>query len=697
LLDRFLTQRDEEAFAALVRRHGPMVRGVCHRVLGHVQDAEDAFQATFLVLFRRAASIRRREAVGNWLYQVAYRTSLEARSAAAQRQAMERQVRSMPEPMGKPPDPFGDFFQVIDAELNQFPDKYRSAIVLCDLEGQPRRQAARELGIPEGTLSSRLAAGRRLLAARLARRGVTLSAGGLAASLSFPAMAGAVPPPLLRATVGAATTVAAGQATAAGVTSANVVALMEKAVRAMHFTKVRFATSVLLAVAVLGAGAGVVWTGATGRESEPVAAKAEEEPVARDAAKRPDHQVGGPVGPKESPDVWTLDFRFKDPRFATVDVPGQGKKPTWYLRYDVSNNTGESRTAVLDFELVLPEQNVVHRDQVQSKVEEAIRQIEDPTDQLKIKNSVTIAAEPIPPSKPGETSRPVTGIAIWDTVDPKAVRFTIFVSGLSNAWSVADPVPPSGEPVVRRKTLQLNFKRVDDRMVFVPPAQWVRAGKFRLPEKDERGKPGENPQPKDAGKKGQEPNKRFEQREAQLLDEIKQLDRDFQQRLYVKEDKIAKLHVQISLLERERADLLKEIEELRKGRGEGPGEKRSDNRMAKGAVDEVVHGPADEDAARRQVRFAIIEELERQRSALQAEERDRQINLEVVQLRLQALRKTFAEEKPTGIEADRYKERLASLEAQEEQLRTKNRDQQIYLQLLNERLRALRKELGEKP
>src|SRR4051794_21714745 len=151
LLECFLTARDEAAFAALVRRHGPMVLGVCRRVLRHDHDAEDAFQAAFLVLARRAATIRQRELLGNWLYGVAYRAALEVR---ARRRPRERQVSDMPEPrVADGADVGAELRPVLDEELNRLPEKFRVAVVLCDLEGRTRREAARQLGIPEGTLS----------------------------------------------------------------------------------------------------------------------------------------------------------------------------------------------------------------------------------------------------------------------------------------------------------------------------------------------------------------------------------------------------------------------------------------------------------------------------------------------------------------------------------------------------------------
>jgi hypothetical protein len=165
-----------------------------------------------------------------------------------------------------------------------------------------------------------------------------------------------------------------------------------------------------------------------------------------------------------SPDskVWVLDFKFKGPRLIKVDVPGRGQRVCWYLWYQVTNFTKEPRTFIPDFELVTRDKNILHSDQVLPSVQEAIRRLEDPSNYLKIKNSVTIATEQIPPSTP-KAPRPVTGVAIWDDVDPDANFYSIFVSGLSNGWAVTDPIPPSTKPVVRRKTLQLDFKRVGDR------------------------------------------------------------------------------------------------------------------------------------------------------------------------------------------------------------------------------------------
>jgi len=188
-------------------------------------------------------------------------------------------------------------------------------------------------------------------------------------------------------------------------------------------------------------------------------------------------------------DVWALDFRFKDPRLIKVNIPGRGTRICWYMWYQVINRTKEPRTFIPDFELVTLDKNTVHHDQVLPKVQDSIKAVEDPTDYYKIKNSVTTAAEPIPVSRENATPRPVTGVAIWDNIDPDANSYSIFVAGLSNGWSVTDPVQKDGAPVVRRKTLQLSFKRLGDRYYqrseeihFQPPAKWIyRGSELKVP------------------------------------------------------------------------------------------------------------------------------------------------------------------------------------------------------------------------
>src|SRR5262249_14657395 len=179
VLTDYLSRRDAAALAALVRRHGPMVWGVCRRVLGNYHDAEDAFQATFLVLVRKAASVAPREKVANWLYGVAHQTALKPRATAARRKGRERQVTVMPEPAVTEQDLWRDLRPLLDEELSRLPDKYRCVLVLCDLEGKTRKEAARQLNVPEGSVAGWLARARVMLAKRLAQRGIALSGGAL--------------------------------------------------------------------------------------------------------------------------------------------------------------------------------------------------------------------------------------------------------------------------------------------------------------------------------------------------------------------------------------------------------------------------------------------------------------------------------------------------------------------------------------
>jgi RNA polymerase sigma factor (sigma-70 family) len=254
LIERFLSAREEAAFEALVRRHGPMVFGVCRRVLACAHDAEDAFQATFLVLVRKAAAFAARDTVGNWLYGVAYRTAQKARSAAARRRAKEKHM-ARPEALREQGDLWQEMRPLIDAELSRLPDKYRAPLVLCGLEGQTRKEAARRLGCPEGTISGRLARARVLLAKRLARHGLALSGGAMAMALTKNAAWACVPASLMGTTVHAAALVAAGRG-AAGVVSASVAALTEGVLKTMLMNKVKLALSAALAIGLIGTGIG---------------------------------------------------------------------------------------------------------------------------------------------------------------------------------------------------------------------------------------------------------------------------------------------------------------------------------------------------------------------------------------------------------------------------------------------------------
>lgn len=263
LLEGYLSRRDEAALAALVRRHAPMVWGVCRRLLGH-HDAEDAFQATFLVLVRKAASIASRELLANWLYGVARQTALKARATLAKRKGRERQVAVMPEPAVAGPDLWND---LLDQELSRLPVKYRAVIVLCYLEGKTRQEAARQLGVPPGTVASRLATAKAVLAKRLARHGLAVSVGALAAVLSQEVASACVPPSLVSSTIKAAGLFAAGQAA-----SAQVVALTEGVLKAMLLTRLKLATAVVFVMTLI-CGAGILASHAQDRKQDAAAPK----------------------------------------------------------------------------------------------------------------------------------------------------------------------------------------------------------------------------------------------------------------------------------------------------------------------------------------------------------------------------------------------------------------------------------------
>ncbi len=255
LLEHYLRRRDEDAFATLVRRHGPMVLAVCRRLLSDPHDAEDAFQATFLVLVRKASSVGRPERLANWLYGVAYRVALKMRGHNARRHRHERPFVDVPVGEAFADLVWRELRPTLDEELQRLPEKYRVPVVLCYLEGISKREAARQLGWPEGTLSTRLHQARLILRERLARRGLGLSVGVVAVALAQGAAPAAVPSTLAAAAGAAASLVAAGQA---ALVPAPVVALSEGVVRAMWWIKLKVVAAVLLAASLLAAGLGVV-------------------------------------------------------------------------------------------------------------------------------------------------------------------------------------------------------------------------------------------------------------------------------------------------------------------------------------------------------------------------------------------------------------------------------------------------------
>jgi RNA polymerase sigma factor (sigma-70 family) len=259
LLDTFLDRRDSAALEAILRRHGAMVWGVCRRVLRNDHDAEDAFQAALLVFVRKAGSIASREHLANYLYGLAHLTARKARQTVAKRRAREIQVTQLPEPQSAPPDrnPWLDLQALLDETLSRLPDKYRAVVVLCDLEGRTRAEAARQLGVAEGTVGSRLARARAQLAERLARHVPAVSGVMLAAVLSERTAAASLPAPVLSAATKAANLLAAGE-TGAGFISARVFALTQGVLKAMLLAKLRSGVLLMLVGIALAVGAGLL-------------------------------------------------------------------------------------------------------------------------------------------------------------------------------------------------------------------------------------------------------------------------------------------------------------------------------------------------------------------------------------------------------------------------------------------------------
>jgi RNA polymerase sigma factor (sigma-70 family) len=280
LLDRFAAHRDEAAFEELLRRHGPMVLGVCRRLLGDGADADDAFQATFLVLVHKAASVRKGTSLGYWLYGVARRLALKARAGAQRRRDHERRAADMRQgEVGDGPG-WDDVRPLLDEELARLPRRLRAPLVLCYLEGRTNIEAARELGRPAGSMSKLLARGREALRRRLTRRGVALSAGALALLLADGTVRAAVPAALGRATLVAWT---------AGPVSANVAGLVQWGVRDMFLAKCKIVLAVTLSLAALGAGAGAL--------------KAPQPPDKPPAAEQPSKPAQAAEQPKPAPSL----------------------------------------------------------------------------------------------------------------------------------------------------------------------------------------------------------------------------------------------------------------------------------------------------------------------------------------------------------------------------------------------------------
>jgi RNA polymerase sigma factor (sigma-70 family) len=284
LLEQFAARRDEDAFTALLERHGPMVFGVCQRVLRHEQDAEDAFQATFLVLARNAGSRAWRVSVGPWLHAVALRVALKARTLAARRRVRHAEIVRQAAAEAAGESPWDDLLPMLDEELSRLPEKYRTPLVLCYLEGKTNEEAARLLGRPVGTVWYQLSRGREMLRGRLSRRGVGLPAVALGAVVAQNATA-AVPEGLLALTT-QVSLAGAGPAGVAGTLATPITTLVNEVIHDMLLTKLKRAVAMVLVLCVAGWGAGAALSLARSG-SEPV-------PPDRQFAARGDASTAAP-------------------------------------------------------------------------------------------------------------------------------------------------------------------------------------------------------------------------------------------------------------------------------------------------------------------------------------------------------------------------------------------------------------------
>jgi RNA polymerase sigma factor (sigma-70 family) len=316
LLEQFVSQREQASFAALVWRHGPMVLNVCRRVLGQDQDAEDAFQATFLVLAKKAGTIRKQDSVSSWLHGVAYRIAEKLRAREARRVVHERKSASRPAIDPTEDVAWREIRCLLDSELARLPEQYRGPLVLCYLQGKTQDEAARQLGWSLRTFRRRLKCARELLIRRLKRRGITLSAALTAPLLIDGAASAALPPLLIASTVRAGLASATGQAIGPLV-SEQVATLAEGGVSSLLVKKASIALVVLMFV-VLGVGGLLAYRAASNRTlAEAPPAPDPQSPPARSASKDPSTEIKGRVlDPEGKPlagaKVYVSTYSYKD-------------------------------------------------------------------------------------------------------------------------------------------------------------------------------------------------------------------------------------------------------------------------------------------------------------------------------------------------------------------------------------------------
>ena len=332
LVDRFAAHRDavgEAAFAVLVARHGPMVLGVCRYLLANDHDADDAFQAVFLVLARRAGTIRRPDLLGPWLHGAAIRIASKARIQAYRRRRHEREEVEMThvEPAGEAPDPRADRDEeaaAVHEEIGRLPERYRRAVVLCHLEGLTHAQAALRLGCAPGTVGSLVSRARDMLRNRLTRRGLSAGAIALAGSMEPGTARAAVPLALERATTWAAFLFATGPAAVAGIASASAVELAGGALKTMTLNKLAIVGSLVVGLAVVAIASGLA-AGTLGSD-DPRPARVQEQPRTGAAVARAPHLPGAVTQP---PPWLDKDAPFDVAAFFAAPPPEQNAAPLY--------------------------------------------------------------------------------------------------------------------------------------------------------------------------------------------------------------------------------------------------------------------------------------------------------------------------------------------------------------------------------
>jgi RNA polymerase sigma factor (sigma-70 family) len=488
LLERFVAEKDEAAFAVLVERYGPMVLGACRRMLGSTHDAEDACQVSFLVLARKAASIRKTTSLPSWLHGVAARVAGHLRREHLRRDRRERQSHqpAIPDPAAEVS--WREVRTILDETLEQLPERLRAPLILCYLDGQTRDMAAQQLGLSIACLHGRLERGRKALCAALTRRGVTLSAAFLGAAVGEGVARAALPPTMILHMARTALRIGCGQTLDKGLVPTKILSLAQEVTRNMFLTKLKSRGSALLCVSLLttalggslvslGAGQGTkappaagTPLAATGKAPKSVAATAQrpgdakpaEEERIRGRVLDPDGkpvagakvhllQWAAPFGPppdKAPPKVWAKtdkdgQFSFTAPRLqGELFVTADGFAPGW-------ETTGRLRSVVA---VGAPQETQPAADNVVMRLAR---------DDVPVKGRLLDLQ-----------GQPVAGATI------RVFNLKASPDGTLDKWIEAVKKRPLGQDVPEQQYLSAFF--VDGLAYFFPPTTTDRTGRFQI-------------------------------------------------------------------------------------------------------------------------------------------------------------------------------------------------------------------------